>query len=1305
MKDNILYAGGDFNQICGEARRYLAAIDISSGTATSWAPTISGRVTDITAGENAIYIVGQFLEVSDMFRKNIAAIDIHTGVATSWYPNIDNTVSAIAVSKSTVYLGGYFTQVNGQEKNKLAAVDLTTGKLKTWNAAIDSTNKTVYSITISNDEMYIGGNFKSVGGRHTGGLAAMDAISGKATPWNLFVNDDVYIIKIYNNTVYFGGYFTKVNGQQRSNLAAVDLHTGLLKSWDPNVSSSVTALEIINNTIYIGGRFDRVSNQPRLNIASFDLLSGSLTPWNIGKSKWGFVNCMAVSGDLLYVAGDFYYLADQQRINVAAIDTKTGAVTSWYPKIEYVANRSITGLGVSDNTVYISGNFFTINGVDRKNIAAIDASTGELTSWYPNKEDYWIWVTKFVFSEDKIFTGGAFYSLGGQRNSCFTILDKVKAVALPWNYSANNTVSEITLFENNIYIGGIFTQISGKPIKYFAAFGKRPNSKNVIAGSTFIDNNQNCKKDSSENNLSNVIITAEPGPYYGYADAQGNYSIAVDTGTYTVKQILPNGQGKLITQLCPPDGGSHTVNFKTYNDTIQDIDFANQVTLCPNLTVDVASDRRRRCLTSRTLLSYANTGFASAANVKVHVKFPAYVVPVSASKVYTITPDSVYVFDIGTLEVNQSGVITIMDSVLCGIPSIRGLTQCTKAWITPANTCLPTDSKWDKSYINLQAGCKDNGVVRMAIYNQGSEHMADSSNFRIYADAVLVFKHSFKLSVGDSLILQVPANGQTLRLEVDQRPYHPKEQTTTITIEACGKDESGKISKGFVTQLPVESESPEVALECLPITDSYDPNDKLVVPQGTTASHYTPSGKALNYTIRFQNTGTDTAYKVMVVDTLDANLDVATFSVKAASHPYEFSVSGKGRPVLTFTFNNINLPDSNRNEALSHGYIKFNITPHTAIAQGTVIENHADVFFDYNPVIRTNTVTNTIFDVPQTIPVDKETKVVVCSQAIDPFAGENRFVCAQDTVVLQGVAPDFGTGTWHLLKGSGKIQETHNPNSLITGLGYGENVFEWRTPANTCTIDSLTSQVSITNFILPLVKAVSADNTCGEGSVKLVAHGASGYKWYSSLSATEAISTDSVFTTPVLSQSTTYYVAAVEYGCEGPKVAVQAQIQPLLPTPVILQISADSLHCSTQASSYEWFLDDIALKVNTQSIKVVQAGAYTVKAITNACDSLLSEAYTYEVLPTGITEESTLHIKIYPNPAPGRFALHIDLKNEKQVRITIYNTFGSEVYTNKFETTSNMVDKEIDCSTLGKGLFILKVQSKSGTLIEKLLIQ
>ncbi|MEO8759427.1 MAG: T9SS type A sorting domain-containing protein [Bacteroidia bacterium] len=139
-----------------------------------------------------------------------------------------------------------------------------------------------------------------------------------------------------------------------------------------------------------------------------------------------------------------------------------------------------------------------------------------------------------------------------------------------------------------------------------------------------------------------------------------------------------------------------------------------------------------------------------------------------------------------------------------------------------------------------------------------------------------------------------------------------------------------------------------------PITGSHDPNEKTVSPAGNIL----PTDSVLFYTIHFQNNGNDTAYRVVVVDTLSSFLDPATIIPGAASHPYDFTISGHG--VLTWTFNHIMLPDSGTNQTASNGSLNFTVKQKRNNPYGTVIKNTADIYFDYNSAVITNTTVNTI---------------------------------------------------------------------------------------------------------------------------------------------------------------------------------------------------------------------------------------------------------------------------------------------------------------------------------------------------------
>ncbi len=140
------------------------------------------------------------------------------------------------------------------------------------------------------------------------------------------------------------------------------------------------------------------------------------------------------------------------------------------------------------------------------------------------------------------------------------------------------------------------------------------------------------------------------------------------------------------------------------------------------------------------------------------------------------------------------------------------------------------------------------------------------------------------------------------------------------------------------------------------VTGSFDPNEILVSPRNDPNNYYFMDvDTAMNYTIYFQNTGTDTAFNIVVVDSLDQHLIPSTFEMLASSHPCHYDLSGQH--TLRFYFDNILLPDSNVNEPMSHGYLKYKIKPQLYLPLNPyLINNRGDIYFDFNPAVQTNTV-------------------------------------------------------------------------------------------------------------------------------------------------------------------------------------------------------------------------------------------------------------------------------------------------------------------------------------------------------------
>jgi len=143
---------------------------------------------------------------------------------------------------------------------------------------------------------------------------------------------------------------------------------------------------------------------------------------------------------------------------------------------------------------------------------------------------------------------------------------------------------------------------------------------------------------------------------------------------------------------------------------------------------------------------------------------------------------------------------------------------------------------------------------------------------------------------------------------------------------------------------------------------SYDPNYKEVHPKGLDEEGYITSDVTeFDYTIHFQNEGTYYAQNIYIKDQLDDDLDWTTLTPGYSDYSYTTAVSETGE--ITFTFANINLPwKSTYGDELSSGLVNFSIKRKDDVPQGTEFTNYADIYFDYNAPITTNTVINTLDD-------------------------------------------------------------------------------------------------------------------------------------------------------------------------------------------------------------------------------------------------------------------------------------------------------------------------------------------------------
>jgi trimeric autotransporter adhesin len=494
LSGSTLYAGGQFTTIGGQSRTNLAAIDTSTGSATSWNPGVTGSPVYCIAASadgQTIYAAGAFTGLGGQPRNYIGAVDVTTGLATSWDPHADNGVRALWVDGSTIYAGGTFGSIGGLARVDVAALDANTGLATPWNPGA---NDVVREIAVNGSTVYLAGQFSYVGGVRRVGLAAVttagvvtswdpeiggsdaiafngstvyvggkavDATTGLATGWNPDPNQVVHALATSGTNVYIGGDFTSVGGQRIGILASVNSTTGHPTSWNPAPNGGVVALVMNAGTLYVGGSFHppmagpptSIGGQARRFLAALDPVTGNATPWNPGAD--GPVAAMAIGGSTLYVSGNFTAVGGQARQGLAAVDLSSGAVGAFAP----AADGSATVLGASGSTVYVAGSFTHIGGQARNHFAALDGATGFATSWNPNLTGD---VSAVAVNGSTVYVGGTFSMIGGQPRSNIAALDAVTGLATAWNPGADGPVTAITIDGPWAYVGGTFANVGGE---------------------------------------------------------------------------------------------------------------------------------------------------------------------------------------------------------------------------------------------------------------------------------------------------------------------------------------------------------------------------------------------------------------------------------------------------------------------------------------------------------------------------------------------------------------------------------------------------------------------------------------------------------------------------------------------------------------------------------------------------------------------------------------------------------------------------------------------------------------------------
>ena len=479
----------------------------------------------------------------------------------------------------------------------------------------------------------------------------------------------------------------------------------------------------------------------------------------------------------------------------------------------------------------------------------------------------------------------------------------------------------------------------------------------LLEGIVLFDENDNCMLDDAEEGLKDwsIRINGESSRFK-ITNENGLFQAFLPYGDYQVEAIPPPNN---LFSICEP---IQSVSILEGATEAVSIAFTGQAAVdCPSMSVEISTPFLRRCFDNTYFVQYCNNGTIAAENAFVEVQLDPTFKFVTSSIPGTMIDTDVYRFDIGTVGFNDCDQFSITINVDCD-EAVLGQTHCIAAKVFPDMVCVAPSASWSGASLELESECKeDEGILEFRIKNIGDGSMDVEQGYLVIEDMIMLKSDNFtpfQLQSGETETLEFAANGATYRIQTPQVPNHPLEQNLTIAVEGCGTNEDGTFSTGIINMFALGDESQFEDIDCQENRGAFDPNDKNAAPAGYQSRHRIEPNTDLTYKIRFQNTGTDTAFNIVVLDTLSDLLDVSTFVPLVSSHPYVLEIVDSN--VLKYSFENIMLPDSNINEPGSHGFFKFGIQQQPDVAIGSVIENSAAIYFDFNEPIITNTYFHTI---------------------------------------------------------------------------------------------------------------------------------------------------------------------------------------------------------------------------------------------------------------------------------------------------------------------------------------------------------
>lgn len=490
---STLYVGGTFNAVAGPSgtsthRENLAAFNAATGAVGAWAPCASSGSSDwsqdepgvyaLTAGAGTIYVAGNFDALTTINGNGcdepaelhgfLGSVSATSGAATAWHPDPNDMVRTLLLSSGTLYAAGDFTfvQSNGSplQRRRAVAYPAGSGTATGWDPR--PTGDVFALAQAPSGDVVLGGNFASLGSTLVDrqGVARVNGTTGVVTSfdaalpaWPAGIGAGVRSLAVSGSHLLIGTDF--VTGD-RPSLTMADVTTGAAQPLAVAPDGAVLAQAALSGgEALVGGAFAARKTDPHPGLA---VLDDHGVPTSLALAPGTRIDEFAVSPDgaTIYAFGRVGALGASE---FWKIDAATGAIDpNWDPTADSAQANAIQTMRVSTDgqTLYLGGQFTSIDDTPRVNAAAISTTTGTVTSWRPDPDGT---VSTIVDAGASLYLGG-YFQHAGTGAEARTNLARVSAstgAADGWAPTFDGPVLSAALSSDGarLYVIGDFTHV------------------------------------------------------------------------------------------------------------------------------------------------------------------------------------------------------------------------------------------------------------------------------------------------------------------------------------------------------------------------------------------------------------------------------------------------------------------------------------------------------------------------------------------------------------------------------------------------------------------------------------------------------------------------------------------------------------------------------------------------------------------------------------------------------------------------------------------------------------------------------